>query len=184
MVGPGVSTFYLQGSVTTGWPAAVLALFNALKGFVPPGVTWTIPGTVDILDEATGEITGVNTPGGGGTVASSAPAGDYKPGVGARIRWQTSGIVGGRKVQGTTFLVPVMSAEIPNGTLSASLASTGVSAPATYRQTAGITPAIYSRPRPAHVKNGVTIPARAGSCWPIVGNTMPNSLTWLRTRRT
>ena len=174
MTGPGISTFYLSGAVTAGWPAALVTYFNAMKGFFPAGITWVVPGVVDIIDVATGELTGANAPGGGGTIGSSGGAVDFKPGVGARVRWATSGIVAGRKVTGTTFWVPVASAEIPNGVPSVSLSSTGTSSANTYKSTAGIVPAIYSRPTPS----------RAGSIHPITSASISTTLTWLRSRRT
>jgi hypothetical protein len=52
-----------------------------------------------------------------------------------------------------------------------------------YRNTTGITPAIYSRPRDARTVGGVVIPARAGTVSNITSATVPTQLTWLRTRR-
>ena len=174
VTGPGISTFYVDGALTAGWPAALVTLFTSWKGFFPSGITWTIPGVADLLDVSTGVLTGANAPGGGGVVGSSGGAVDFKPGVGARVRWATAGVVAGRKVTGTTFLVPVASVEIPNGVPSASLASTGPGAANTYRLTAGITPVVYSKP---------TV-SRGGTVHPITSTSMPSSLTWLRSRRT
>lgn len=184
VVGPGVSTFYLESSVTAGWPAALVALYTALKNYVPTGVSWTIPNVVDILDEATGELTGSNTPGGGGTVLSSGGAVDYKPGVGGRLRWGTDGIVGGRRVVGTTFLVPMTSQETPNGVIQGGTVAAINTAMGTYQSTSGISPAVYSRPRAASVRNGVPVAARAGSIHGITSHNVPSGITWLRSRRT
>lgn len=184
VVGPGVSTFYLESSVSAGWPAALVTLYTALKNYVPTGVTWTIPNTVDILDEATGELTGSNTPGGGGSVLSSGGAVDYKPGVGGRLRWGTDGIVGGRRVVGTTFLVPMTSQETPNGVIQGTTVNNINTAMGVYQSTAGISPAVYSRPRAASTVGGVVVPARAGSIHPITSHSVPVGISWLRSRRT
>lgn len=184
VVGPGVSTFYLESSVTAGWPAALVTLYTSLKNYVPTGVSWTIPNTVDLLDEATGELTGSNTPGGGGTVLSSGGAVDYKPGVGGRLRWGTDGIVGGRRVVGTTFLVPMTSQETPNGVIQGGTVAAINTAMGVYQATSGITPAVYSRPRPAGVRNGVPVAARSGSIHDITSHSVPVGITWLRSRRT
>lgn len=184
VVGPGVSTFYLQSSVTAGWPAALVTFFTALKNYVPTGVTWTIPGVADILDEATGELTGSNTPGGGGSVLSSGGAVDYKPGVGGRVRWGSDGVVGGRRVVGTTFLVPMTSQETPNGVIQGTTVANITTAGNTYRSTAGISPAVYTRPRPARTVGGVVMPARVGSSHLITSVSVPSGITWLRSRRT
>lgn len=184
VTGPGVSTFYLNSSVTAGWPAALMTLFTALKNNVPPGITWTIPGDADILDMATGVLKTTNSPGGGGTIVSNGSPADYKPGVGARIRWNTTGVVGGRRVKGTTFVVPLYASEIPNGVLNPLTASSWTTAANAYKNTTGIVPAIYSRPRPARTVKGVSHPARDGSIANITSVAVPSTLSWLRTRRT
>lgn len=184
VVGPGVSTFYVAGSVTAGWPAALVALFTALKNYVPTGVTWTIPNDAEILDVQSGDLINANSPGGGGTVLSSGGAVDYKPGVGARIRWGTTGIVGGRRVKGTTFIVPTTSQEIPSGVLQGSSVTAITAAATAYMNTSGIDPCVYSRHRPQKTVNGVVIPERDGSTHLITSVSVPSAITWLRTRRT
>jgi hypothetical protein len=174
VVGPGLTTLYLTSSVSAGWPAAVVTLFTALKNFVPTGVTWTIPGTVDLIDDATGALVGANTPGGGGQVLSSGGAVDYKPGVGGRIRWTTNAVVAGRKVTGTTFIVPMTSQETPNGVIQGTTVNSITTAANAYRSTAGIQPGVWSRPASG----------RPGSTAIIAGVAVPSGITWLRTRRT
>lgn len=184
VVGPGVSTFYLQGSTAAGWPAALVTLFTALKNYVPTGVTWTVPGTIDILDEATGELTGSQSLTGGGNVLSSGGAVDYKPGVGGRIRWVTSGVRDGRRVVGTTFLVPMTSQETPNGQIQGLTVGNIATAANAYRSTAGIVPAVYSRPRVAQPSHVPPISARVGASFAMTGVSVPTGITWLRSRRT
>lgn len=174
VVGPGISTFYVQGTVTAGWPAALVTLFTAIRNYVPTGVTWTVPGIADILNVETGVLTGSNSPGGGGTVTSAGGAVDFKPGVGGRIRWGTGGIVAGRKVIGTTFLVPLTSQEYPNGTIQAGTVTAITNAATTYGNSAGFNPAIYSKPTSL----------RAGTIHDITSAAVPSGETWLRSRRT
>jgi hypothetical protein len=184
VVGPGVSTFYLTDTITAGWPAALVSLFTALKNYVPTGVTWTVPSQTDLIETTTGQLTGVTSPGGGGSVLSSGGAVDYKPGVGGRMRWTTGGIVGGRKVTGTTFLVPMTSQECPNGVIQAGTVTAINTAMAAYIANAAFEAGVYSRPRPAGTRNGVPYAARAGAVFPIAGNNVPTGITWLRSRRT
>lgn len=184
VVGPGVSTFYLASTVSAGWPAALVTLFTAVKNYVPTGVTWTIPNVVDILEATTGELQSSNTPGGGGTVLSSGGAVDYKPGVGGRMRWGTDGVVGGRRVTGTTFLVPMTSQETPNGVIQGLTVSNITTAMNTYWGSASFDPAVYSRHIPAHTVNGVVVPERLGSIHQITSANVPSAITWLRSRRT
>jgi hypothetical protein len=174
VVGPGISTFYLAGAVTAGWPAALVTLFTALRNFVPNGVTWTIPGTVDLIEVTNGVLMGANSPGGGGAVASNGGAVDFKPGVGIRMRWLTAGVVAGRRVNGTTFLVPSTSQEIPNGVVQSTTVTSIQNAMNTYLGGAYDDPSVYSRPAPS----------RLGSIHPIQTALVPQSLTWVRTRRT
>lgn len=184
VVGPGVSTFYLASGVTAGWPAALVTLYTALKNYVPTGVTWTIPDTVDLIEDTTGELDSSMTPGGGGSVLSSGGAVDYKPGVGGRLRWGTDGVVGGRRVTGTTFLVPMTSQETPNGVVQGATRATIAAAMATYWGSTAFDPAIYSRHLPARVVGGKSYPERMGSAHQITSGSVPASITWLRSRRT
>lgn len=174
MTGPGISTFYATSSVTTGMPAALVTLFTALRPFVPTGVTWTIPGVADVLEETTGVLVTSNTPGGGGTVNSNGGAVDFKPGVGLRMRWLTAGVVAGRRVNGTTFLAPTTSQEIPNGIVQSTTVTTIQNAMAAYIADAGFVAGVWSRPTPT----------RSGSTHAITSQQVPNTLSWLRTRRT
>lgn len=184
VVGPGVSTFYADPSTVAGWPAALVTLFNALKNYVPTGITWTIPGDADLLTVEDGELTGSQTFGGGGSIASSGGAVDYKPGVGARLRWGTSGVVGGRKVTGTTFLVPLTSQEYPNGSVQSGTRTAIATAMAAYIADASFVPVVWSKPVEADPEHDPPILQRDGVISPITSGVVPVGETWLRSRRT
>ena len=109
VVGPGLSTFYFSGTMT-GKPAAVVAFFTAVAGAIAPGVTWTIPSSGDDLDDSTGQLLGAWSASGGGTVVSSG-TGVFAAGVGARVVWETGNVHLGRRVKGSTFLVPLSAAQ-------------------------------------------------------------------------
>ena len=183
VVGPSVMTFY-QDSAHVGLPAAVLTWLNAIKANLPPSLTLTVPGGGDIITDSTGALSGTWSDGGGGTVTGTG-VGGFAIGVGARVVWGTSGIVGGRRVRGTTFLVPLM-----GGTFD----STGRMQPATVTSLNTPTQAfltsmggnllIWSRPRPARTVGGVTIPARAGSSHAALDATIKTNPSTLRSRRT
>lgn len=174
VTGPGISTFFLANSTTAGWPAALVTFFTALRSFVPTGITWTVPGVADIIEDTTGVLVTANSPGGGGTVTSNGGAVDFKPGVGLRMRWLTGGVVAGRRVTGTTFLCPTTSQEIPNGVVQASTVTAVNNAMVAYIGAAGLDPAVWSRPAPG----------RSGSTHVITASSVPSTLTWLRSRRT
>lgn len=183
VVGPGVSTFYADPSTTAGWPAALVTLFTALKNYVPTGVTWTIPSVADQVTVENGELSGTATWTGGGTVLSSGGAVDYKPGVGARLRWSTGGIVGGRHVVGTTFLVPLTSQEYPNGVVQAGTRSAIETAMAAYIADANFVPVVYSKEVLADPTHTPPIAHRDGQINAITSGTVATGETWLRSRR-
>ena len=179
VTGPGLSTFYWNDATYAGKPAALSALFTVLKNYVPTGVTWTIPAVADVVNVETGELEGSVVDGSNLTVLSSGGAVDFKPGVGGRILWATTGIVRGRKVQGKTYVVPLTSQEYPNGTVQGGTVSAINTALATY---IGIgNPVVYSRPRPAP---GGVGPDAPGLVHDILSGSFATKETWLRSRRT
>jgi len=182
VVGPGVTTLYAMDGTATGWPAATLALFTALRTYIPTGATIDVPSTVDIIDVFTGDLIGTATPGGGGSTTSIGGSGDYKPGTGLRIRWGTNGVVGGRRVTGTTFVCPVMGTDIPNGQAAPATKSGILAAANAYIAAAGFAPAVYS-PKVANDPDPKGR-NRPGAVSEILNANVPSAMTWLRSRRT
>jgi hypothetical protein len=160
-----------------------VTLYTALKNYVPTGMTWTIPNIVDVLEVETGTLIGTAAPGGGGSVVSSGGAVDYKPGVGIRMRWATGGIVGGRRVTGTTFLVPSTSQEIPNGVVQGTTVSTIGAAMNAYIANAGFVPGVWSKPVEADPTHVPPIDHRDGAISEILSGSVSPQITWLRSRR-
>ncbi len=101
---PGYANFYFA----PGTPpplAALRTFFEAVKAFLPTGLTIAYPGSGDIINETTGTITDAwsttppaNTVGTGGTT--------YMGPVGIVVEWTTATVVDGRRPIGKTFLVP------------------------------------------------------------------------------
>lgn len=179
VVGPGVSTHYFEDG-GTGIPPKVLALYTALKNYVPTGVIWTIPTQLDVITVETGVLAGAVTQAGGGTVASSGGAVDYKPGVGGRIRWSTGGIIRGRRVTGTTFVVPLTSQEYPSGVVQGGTVTAINTALTAFLTAGGYVPCIYSKPK---APPGGIGPDSPGVRHLVTGATMSSKETWLRSRR-
>jgi hypothetical protein len=172
VTGPGLSTFYFAGG--TADPAAVSALFTACAPYVAAGVTWQVPGAGDQLDVATGSLTGSWSAAGGSTIASSGNA-EHAQGVGARIRWRTNGIVNGRRVTGSTFIVPIHRLMFDtDGTLAGGIVTALNAAALAY--VSAVTPdgVIWSRPAPG----------RAGTSHALTYADLPDAVSWLRSRRT
>jgi len=122
---------------------------------------------------ATGTLTGTWT---GGTAASitGTGGGTYAAGTGMFVRWTTGLIVGGRKLQGRTFLCPVISGVYDNdGTITGTnLTTVGTAAAALV--TAGKV-GLWHRPGDV---NGLP-----GAFSTITGSTVPDKVTSLKGRR-
>lgn len=182
--GGGVSTMYFNApggeSTTTAQAASdqFRALWVALGPYVPTALTITMDSVVEVVTEATGQVTDelAVTP---GAVITGTGAGAYAAGVGARLRWRTNGFRNGRRKVGTTYVVPtVSSAYETNGTLVSGMLTAFVTAGnafLTNADAAGVDPIIYSRPNDAL--------ALAGDYDSITSVTAPDQVSWLTTRR-
>ena len=173
VTGGGVSTFYFA-EAHSGFVADVTAMWTAMVLRLVTGMVLTTENTGDLIDIATGEISGSWTDGTTSNVATTG-TGVYAAGVGARIRWATSGITNGRRVRGSTFIVPLTSGDYDsNGTIGgAALTAIGNGAGALFTGSEGNL-RIYTRP----------VAGRAGAAHPVVGYTTPDKVSWLRSRRT
>lgn len=174
MVGPAVSTFYWDAGVTGG-PALIRQFFEDGAGHLPTVVSIQVDGSGDILTDTTGNLSGTwseATP----AIVNGANGNDPIDGVGFRVRWNTSGIHNGRRVKGTTFIVPLPrtsfdSAGIP-GTLAQAAWQTAADDLVTAADGAML---IWSRPSPG---------GSDGETSPVTSATVPRATSWLRTRRT
>jgi len=170
--GTGVSVFYTPFG--TDATTELGTFFNAVKSNFPGAVTWDIPGSGDVVDEATGQITGAWTAGTAATIVATG-AGAYVGGTGAYIRWQTTGIVAGRRVKGRTFMAPLITTDFDaQGTLLAGAVTSFQTAATTLAGSGKLL--IWHRP---------TSPgASDGSSHAVVAGVVPDKVTSLRTRRT
>lgn len=103
--GLGITTFwFLDGAAAQ---PAVRAFADSWQEALPNDITLTVQDQGDRINEETGGLVGTWS---GGVVAGyvGIGTGAWAAGVGIRIRWLTAGIVNGRRVSGTTFLVPIM----------------------------------------------------------------------------
>lgn len=120
VVGASVSTLY-----TLGTPAALMSaattLLNGIKGNLPVSLTIGFQGSGEVIDVATGKATS--------SWASTPPAavvgtdvGSFTQGVGYRLVWNTGTFSHGRRIKGSTYVVPVghgayNTAGLPNATV-------------------------------------------------------------------
>lgn len=172
VIGPGVSTFYFDAAAS-GFTAAVAAFFTSLGPAVPVGTTITVQNTGDILESTTGALTGVWTDGVVATINGSNNTG-FTLGVGARVKWNTSGIHNRRRVHGSTFIVPLGKGTVnANGQLDSALAASITGYGNTLAAAAGASMRIWSRP----------VAGAGGAAWPVISATCPPAISWLRSRR-
>lgn len=176
VTGGGLSTFY-WASTMSGGPADVRAFFEAIKANIPSAVTITVPNEGDILEATTGDLIGAWSEPSGGGVTTGTFSGDYAQGVGVRVKWNTAGIYRGRRVKGSTFIVPIGAALFgTNGLLDPATQSIFQTA-ASNLITASPDLVVYSR------KSDVA-PATDGEINTITSATVPSAVSWLRSRRT
>ena len=174
VTGPGVTTFYGVADGTMAIQVGAAEFFSALDGLIPVGTTLTIPGGGDLLDEATGELEGTwgSAP---TTTINCAGSGNWAAGVGARVAWETGTVRGGRRVRGSTFVVPLtVNSYESNGSLSTT-AMGGLNTAVDRMMTqAAANLVVWSRPRPG----------LAGAAVPVSRGVVPDRVSWLRSRRT
>lgn len=173
VTGPGLSTFYFD-EAGEGWVADLHQMFTSWRAFIPTGTTMTIEAGGDLISDTTGELVGTWSEAGQPAVLGNGN-GTWPQGVGARVSWLTSGIRNGRRVRGTTFIVPIVSSsfEGANGLSAGAVSGLGAAAELLSQQQDGIM-RVWSRP-----SNG-----QAGQSSPVIATNVPDTVSWLRSRRT
>ena len=173
VVGPGVTTLYFTES-GSGFAANAAQIWVSLAAMFPNTITWTTPNTGDLIDVATGALTGTWTDGSTVTTVGTSVS-QYAAGVGARIKWHTGGIRNGRRVTGSTFCVPLDGNKYDaQGTIGAAHVATITSTATSVVTAAGNELVVWSRPLPGNPGQASVV--TAASC--------PDQVAWLRTRRT
>jgi hypothetical protein len=167
-----------------GLPAATMTWLNAIKANFPPSLTFTVPNGGDTILDANGSLIGTWADGGGGTVTGTGVGGFLK-GTGVRVVWGTAGITAGRRVKGTTFLVPLQGTDFDASGALAPASLTSLNTPTQSFLTAmGGALMIWSRPFAGDTTPGHVRPARAGTSHAATSATIPSTVSTLRTRRT
>jgi len=182
--GEGVITLWNTSATATGWPAAVKTFLNAHPLDFPAALTFSVPNTGDVLDVATGTLVGAWVDGPTQTSFNGANTGDYAKGVGARVVWNTGAIHSGRRVVGYNFLVPLAGGVFDSdGTLDEAFRTNWQGYAAAYL-TSQAQAAVYLPPKPVRPKkSGGTLPAEDGYFAPIASATVPDRVSWLKSRR-
>jgi hypothetical protein len=173
VIGPGVSTFYVK-EAASGFPADIVTFFEAIKGAIPNTTVINVPDAGDLIDIDTGEISGTWSDFTGANVIGTGPTG-WVEGVGARITWKTAGIRNGRRVVGSTFIVPLDVSQYDSaGRLDTALVNLFTAEGNDLVSDLADSMVIYSRPQ------GI----QAGQASDVLVAVCPDSVSWLRSRRT
>jgi len=174
--GGGLSVFYSTASTPTTYLTALRGFFFSIAGLFPTDLTLTFPGGGDVFEATTGELVGDWTST-APAVVTGTQAGAYAKGVGCRLVWRTAGITRGRRVRGSTFMVPIAANQYDtNGTLQGSVVSSLEGAGATLIAADSASMRIWTRPSASGASDGAD--------HEITSAVSPDSVSWLRSRRT
>lgn len=174
VTGPGVATHYVLGTMTGSEQTAIKDFWTELAGQMPIGVSITVPTEGEIIDDNTGDVTGLWSAGSGGTIVGAGATG-YAQGVGARIVWQTNGVTGNRRVRGSTYVVPLLSsAWEADGTMRSVVVTALEGAASSLRADLPDRLVILTRVTTTH----------SGTSHAVTGSNVPDTPSWLRSRRT
>ena len=176
---PGTTTMYATAAADLLAP--LRAFFAALVTFFPTGLTITLPGIGDIIDDTNGELTGTWGPVTSPAIVVGSSSASYAAPAGVSVQWHTTGIVGGRRVKGRTYLVPWASGQT-DGTPSAASLTALSTALGTYLTASAGNMKVWQRPREAS-DGPPPVTARVGSSWPVDGSQVGDFMSVLRSRR-
>lgn len=169
---PGYTNFYADAGATLPL-TAIANWFDAFKTSVPQGLSWLIPSSGDTFNDATGVLNGSWSQGSPTTVTSTAVGAVWSGGSGCVVNWTTGGIANGRRVRGKTFLVPLITSNYDNGSLTSSFISGANTATSTFVSAAGSDLRVWHRP----------VGGSGGSSHAITGFSIPDLAAVLRSRR-
>lgn len=134
---PGYTNLFYDDSTGTAQQAAdisrtfLVGALTAAPAVLPTNVNLVGPTSVDTVEPATGTLV-FTTPITQPAAITGTAAGNFSSSTGACVTWLTSGIVGGHRVRGRTFLVPLApTAYTTTGGLTSTYQSSLASAAAT-----------------------------------------------------
>lgn len=175
---PGFTVLYFDAAATT-IGSDVRAFWDAIKGLLPTTVTINVDAGGDVIDDATGNLTGT-WPGTAPLPVTGTHVGTYAAPAGAMVTWNSQGIVHNRRVRGKTFLVPSGSGVYASdGSLDATDIATLQAAADALIASASSQLLVWSRPFAGAPNN----PARVGSSHVVSTATIKDKAVVLTSRR-
>lgn len=178
--GTAATNFYFR-SVSGTELTALGTFITALKPYIPTTVTMQIPSAGDVIDDATGELTGswgATAPApivGGGAGIAGTP-------IGFEIAWLAAAVVDGHRPVGKTLIVPAAAVAISSAGVVAPATITAANTAAANFLASAVNFCIWHRPRkaspgppPVTFRSGIAMTPGSAVCRPLV--------TVLRSRR-
>lgn len=154
--GPSVNVIHIAGQIETGIDAvngALRTFYASQAARLPDNISISMPTEVIEIDNATGEMVATAALANQSVVTGTSTAG-WGAGLGARIVWGTSTVRFGRRVRGSTFLVPLANTSFDtNGRVADATRTAIVTAADNLRTTLGTLSkdlVVYSRPTVKH----------------------------------
>lgn len=180
---PGVSTFYATAGADMISP--LRDFYAALNGNFPIGMTTVVENFGDIIEDSTGALTGTWSGAVSAAVVSTTSQ-TYAAPVGACVNWLTGQVIGGRRLRGRTFIVPLVSGTYQgDGTLTPEFLGELNTARANFTNAVGTTFLVWGRPRlavpatPTHK----AVTARLGASALVTSSLVKDRCAVLRSRR-
>lgn len=118
-IGTGFTNFFFNSGVSTEQVAAdacrtfLADSYGTAGQALPSGIIISFPAAVDVLEPDNGMLI-TSTPITKPLDLNGNDTGNYAAPAGVCVSWRTSGVVGGHRVKGRTFLVPMGSVGMQN----------------------------------------------------------------------
>ncbi len=181
ITGPGVSTFYTSGSGAS-LQAALKTFYTSISNVFPTSLNFSFPSGGETIDSETGEFVSAWSGATASTVVGTATVAGFIAGTGARIVWATNGVTNGRRVRGSTFLVPLGASMFGlDGNIQSAIVTDLETKINTFRTSVSPGFGIWRRPLPESPEHPSGV---AGGFNSVTGSSLSPRTTWLITRRT
>lgn len=178
---PGVSQFYLDSVAQQSSIDAIRTFFQSQAGVLPNGLTITVPGSGDIVEEQNGQLAGTWSVGTAPVVVTGTGTGAYAGNAGAVVHWLTLGTAIRRRIRGRTFLVPLIAnAFDATGSIATGTLTSLQNAAAALVNTMAGNMVVWHRPI---IQKGTGVVIRAGSSADVTSSRVPDLAVSLRSRR-
>lgn len=178
---PGVSQFYLDNVPAQTSIDAIRQFFFACSGLLPTGLTISVPGSGDIIEDTTGKLAGTWSVGTTPVVVTGSSATAYAGNAGAVVHWLTNTVAGKHRLRGRTFLVPLASGAYDNtGSIATTALNTITTAASGMVTTMAGNMIVWHRPK---IQKGTGSIIAVGSSADVTSSRVPDLAVSLRSRR-